>query len=229
MPFPNIFATATSPVLSTTLDQNFNYALYNAGGMTQTTGSAGAYVLTPNPAISAYADGQMFLAYTNHTNTVDGPTLSVSGLPAKDILPNANGVTTLAGQIVTNNIYLFVYSGGFFIPLRMSIQQDSVLIKNPAANIYDLSSLGFGSTCLFYLHTASYPNAYLPISFVDKIGNQGSPVEVAYAAGTITTIRAVVESDSGTPAVRILQRVLTVATGGKVDTYLTMDGIYSMV
>jgi hypothetical protein len=71
------------------------------------TGSANTYVITPSPAISAYAEGQSFIfrASANNTGT---STLNVNNLGAFDI-ENPDGTDLTAGQIVIGGYYQVIY------------------------------------------------------------------------------------------------------------------------
>jgi len=69
-----------------------------------TTGSSGAYIGTPTPAISAYVDGRVYEFQANHTNP-SAATLNISGLGAKTI-------TGIVGHIVSGFTYLARYSSG---------------------------------------------------------------------------------------------------------------------
>lgn len=51
------------------------------------TGSADAYVLTPSPAITAYAAGQSFIFKANFSNS-SATTVAISGLTAKAVKKN---------------------------------------------------------------------------------------------------------------------------------------------
>lgn len=76
------------------------------------TGSANAYVLTPSPAITAYADGQAFAFKANFTNS-GAATVAISGLTAQAI--KKRGSTALdAGDITSGSIYIMRYDGTNF-------------------------------------------------------------------------------------------------------------------
>jgi hypothetical protein len=78
-----------------------------------TTGAAGAYSLTTDPAFTtpaeAYRVGAIFIIKANHAST--GPsTLDVSGMGTKPIKVNVTG-DTLAGTISLDEIITLVYDG----------------------------------------------------------------------------------------------------------------------
>lgn len=49
------------------------------------TGAADAYVITPNPAIAAYATGQRFVFKPTNANATGTPTIAISGLATKTL------------------------------------------------------------------------------------------------------------------------------------------------
>lgn len=84
----------------------------NTGVYAATTGSSDAYVLTPSPAITAYAAGQRFIINASFTNA-GAATINVSSLGAKALKKNGT-VALTAGDIVSGNIYEIVYDGTNF-------------------------------------------------------------------------------------------------------------------
>lgn len=76
-------------------------------------GTADAITLTPSPAISAYAAGQLFLFIASGANT-GAVTVAVSGLTAKAV--TKNGTTALAANdIPSGSMVQIVYDGTRFI------------------------------------------------------------------------------------------------------------------
>ena len=75
-----------------------------------TTGSANAYVLTPTPAITAYATGQVFWGIANFTNT-GACTLNVSGIGAKSIKKINGTADPASGDITNGQVFCVVYDG----------------------------------------------------------------------------------------------------------------------
>jgi hypothetical protein len=98
------------------------------------TGAADVYVITPVPAITAYATGQIFSFKAANTNTTTS-TVAVSGLAVKTI-KKADGATNLAaGDIVSGQMVVVEYDGTNFQML------------NPVAPVALTSaSLKFGGT-----------------------------------------------------------------------------------
>jgi hypothetical protein len=80
----------------------------------ETGGTANAQTLTPSPAITAYAAGQLFRAKIGagltNTSTV---TLAVSGLTTKAVV-TANNVALIAGKLVAGLTYELLYDGTSF-------------------------------------------------------------------------------------------------------------------
>lgn len=80
-----------------------NYAVF--------AGSADGLTLTPSPAITAYAAGQIFWGRLTATNVTATPTISVSGLTAKTIKKRGGttGQALVAGDLTSGNIAAFAY------------------------------------------------------------------------------------------------------------------------
>lgn len=88
-------------------------ALITAGTAFLTdTGAANAYVLTPAPAISAYAAGQLFLFKTANANT-GASTVNVSAKGAKAIV-RRDGSALQAGDIPAGSVNAVLYDGTAF-------------------------------------------------------------------------------------------------------------------
>lgn len=94
-------------------DSSFTYAT--------DTGSANTYVITPSPAITAYAAGQTFEFIA--TNACTGAsTLNVNSLGAKTIKKNGNSDDLATGDVVANQIVRATYDGTVF---QININQDT--------------------------------------------------------------------------------------------------------
>jgi hypothetical protein len=81
-------------------------------GYATDTGIANAYVITLNPAPTAYVAGQSFKFKATNANTGTS-TLNVNGLGAKTIKKNSN-VNLVAGNILAGQIVTAVYDGSNF-------------------------------------------------------------------------------------------------------------------
>ncbi len=77
------------------------------------TGAADAYVITPVPAISAYATGQIFTWKATHTNTTTS-TLNVNGKGATTIKKVDGATNLIAGDIVSGQLIQVEYDGTNF-------------------------------------------------------------------------------------------------------------------
>jgi hypothetical protein len=77
------------------------------------TGTANAYVVTLNPAPTAYADGMAVTVKIKTTNT-GASTLNINGLGAKTIL-DSHGNALAAGKLKAGLPYTFRYNGTNFI------------------------------------------------------------------------------------------------------------------
>lgn len=108
-----------------------------------TTGSANAYVLTPSPAITAYAEGQRFYIKANFTNSA-ASTIAISGLTTKAL--TKNGTTAIAsGDIVSGTIYEIEYDGTQFQILNSNIPSNlsvATLAVSGVSNLTGLVTLG---------------------------------------------------------------------------------------
>lgn len=82
----------------------------DVNGSLTSGGSGGAYTLTPNRTVSAYATGLEFVFKANHTST-SSPTLNVSGLGAVS-LQNYGGT---AQNLVSGRLYEVAYIGSVFV------------------------------------------------------------------------------------------------------------------
>ncbi len=96
-------ASATSPIAVGTNDNRVlvGYAVDSVG--------TDSYAITPSPAITAYAAGQVFTFKAGTANT-GAATLNVSGLGAKTIKKNVS-VDLETGNILANQIVVVEYDG----------------------------------------------------------------------------------------------------------------------
>lgn len=77
------------------------------------TGAVNAYVITPSPAISAYATGQIFTWKSTNTNTTTS-TINVNGKGAKTIKKLDGATNLVAGDIVSGQLVMVEYDGTNF-------------------------------------------------------------------------------------------------------------------
>lgn len=82
-------------------------------------GTKNALTLSPNPAITAYAAGQEFIAVIGGTSSDSTVTLAVSGLAAKNVQINGSALSSSV-ILETGKIYSFRYDGTQFQATRLS-------------------------------------------------------------------------------------------------------------
>jgi hypothetical protein len=90
------------------------------------TGAANAYAIAPSPAISAYAEGQIFVFKAINANTT-ASTLAVNGLTAKAIRRGYN-LALVAGDILAGQRVMVIYdaTNDFFQMLSASPSPQSM-------------------------------------------------------------------------------------------------------
>jgi hypothetical protein len=76
------------------------------------TGAADVYVITPSPAIAAYATGQRFSFKLSATNATTTPTLNVNGKGAKTIV-KLGGSAMAAGDLLIGQVVEVEYDGTY--------------------------------------------------------------------------------------------------------------------
>jgi hypothetical protein len=84
----------------------------NSGTYYDTTGSANAYILTPNPAITSYAAGQRFFIKANFTNT-GAATININSLGATALTKQGTNAL-VSGDMVSGVIYEIIRDGTQF-------------------------------------------------------------------------------------------------------------------
>lgn len=88
------------------------------------TGSADAYVIAPNPGITAYAAGQVVTLNPTNNNT-GASTLTVNSLAGKSI-KLTDGTDPYKNAMITTGIYTLIYDGTNFVLTNPSKQGDMV-------------------------------------------------------------------------------------------------------
>lgn len=134
------------------------------------TGIANAYVITPVPAISAYAVGQVFSFKAINANT-SASTLNVNALGTKSIVRNDGVAALTTGDILTNQIVTVEYDETNF---RLISSLNAQQIQNSSFN-YGLDAAG---TDAYAITLSPAPAAYV----VGQI--------FAFKAGTANTAAA---------------------------------------
>lgn len=101
------------------------------------TGAANAYVITPAPAITAYAAGQIFSFKATNANTTTS-TLNVNALGAKTIKKNGT-LNLVANDILAGQIVVVEYDG---TNLQMISEVGNNKISQIGTEIYAADSVG---------------------------------------------------------------------------------------
>jgi len=134
---------------------NLRARLLNTGVLD--TGTTNAYVITPSPAITAYATYQEFTFKAASTNT-GASTINVSGLGTKTI-KRMDGLDVKAGDIVSGRMYKIVYDGTNFelisaitngLPVWRTVAGTQVLTSGTSTSWadVDVSSVVGANACL---------------------------------------------------------------------------------
>lgn len=115
-------------------DGSFNYAV--------DSGLADAYVITPAPAISAYAAGQRFHVKITNTNT-GASTLNVNGVGVTAI-KRPDGSALSAGDLATGRIYSLKYDGTNFVVESLDLLPANDQINGAAGKTTPVDADEFG-------------------------------------------------------------------------------------
>lgn len=145
------------------------------------TGSANAYVITPSPAISAYATGQVFVWKASVSNTA-ASTININSVGTKSI-KRIDGADVSVGDIIAGYIYTIVYDGTNFV----------ILSGLPSRNIRSVTAgatIGGGTLPVpvyqsksdneFYACDANDNTAYKFIGFAISDGTDGNSMTVQF-------------------------------------------------
>lgn len=195
----------------------------DTNGTLTTTGSANAYILTPNRTITAYAAGLDFVVKASFANT-GAATINVSALGAKDI-KNLDGAALASGDIAANRYYRLIYQGTYFLLLPWLVKGDFVSeeFREMPQNIQNanytlvLADSGkhiYHSNSTAYAHTIP-PNASVAFDIGTVIGwvNNGSGLITITQGSGVTIQRA----GAGTAGNVVVQQY-GVATAMKIAT-----------
>ena len=180
------------------------------------TGAADAYVITPVPAISAYATGQIFTFKAAHTNTT-ASTLNVNGKGVTAIKKRDGATALIAGDITAGQIIQVEYDGTNFQMINAEAFIDgrsSYLTKSVTAaeaiNAGSAVSAGYavagglittdtvaeGSVTTssnagtFSFTVGNHTNRILLVTLVSIAGSGTSISAVKYAGSNMTTLAA---------------------------------------
>ena len=176
------------------------------------SGAANAYVITPSPAITAYAAGQKFAFKVTNANT-GSSTLNVSSLGVKTI-KNLQGGNLKGGELAANAIVEVRYDGTNFLLVSVSNQ----VITNLFTGLYNASI------------AASVASNDLTIELKTAAGNDASatdPIYVAFRSTTLTDGKPVIRSITGALSIAIDQLSslgFANSEDGHIYAYLIDDG-----
>lgn len=121
------------------------------------TGSADAYAIATNPAITAYAEGQVFIFKAANANT-GASTLAVSGKAATAIKKN-HDIALVAGDIEAGQVVVCVYDG--------SVMQMISPNGHDPASLYQLLS-NLDTTTTLGTSNTLYPSQLAVKTYVDN-------------------------------------------------------------
>jgi hypothetical protein len=143
------------------------------------TGSSSAYVITPNPAITAYAAGQRFSIKLSNTSAAS-PTLNVNGLGTRTLNYN-DGTGIKAGDLITGGIIDVVFDGTNFEVISFSRQS--------AMRPYYAATGGSANVVTATVDTL--PNLYagLEVTLSVTTTNTGGTTLNVNGTGAITVLR----------------------------------------
>lgn len=159
--------TASGGTGAALLTRTSNIRARNINDYVADTGVANAYVITPAPAITAYAAGQLFTFKASSANTT-ASTINVNGLGAKNIFKK--GDTALAaGDILSGQIVMVEYDGTQF---QMLSQSGKAKVSQDGLELYAVDSVG---TDAYAVTLVPAPTAYT------------SGMIVNFKAGTVNT------------------------------------------
>ncbi len=136
--------TASGGTTAPLVTRTSNVRVRNYNDYVVDTGSANAYAIAPVPAISAYADGQIFAFKAINANTT-ASTLAVNGLATKDIRKNYNNAL-VSGDILAGQRVLVIYdaANNIFQMLSPAITGQVPTIAHNT--IADNTSVGYSTT-----------------------------------------------------------------------------------
>lgn len=184
-----------------------------------TTGSANAYVLTPAPSLSAYAENIQYYIEANFTNTA-AVTIAVSGLATRAI-QDSEGLALVGGEITSGNRYRIIDDGSAF-----RIQDVHTLIKAagletifiPAAAMLPTASNGC-ATIVSAETTSGRPDMVV-LDFdatADEFAQFQWPFPKSYDLGTVTFIPHWTTASTNTGTVEWDLQAVAVSNDGTID------------
>lgn len=180
------------------------------------TGSANAYVIAPDPSITAYAAGQLVTLKPANANT-GASTITVNGLATKNIKLK-DGTNPAANAMIATGVYDLMYDGTNFVLMNPEAVS-AVTGPGYASGNYHQGlgwSGGGGATTLTVTANRLYAKVFVCLSSetFTKIG-----IEVTTGAGTNARL-GIYSSSNGRPGSLLLDAgtVSTATTGEKEVT-----------
>ena len=105
------------------------------------TGAVNAYVVTLNPAPTAYVDGMQVMVKIANTNTAASVTLNVNSLGAKGIW-KANNTLLVVGDLIVGDTYLVVWNTTHYKFMLVGGNTDATKLGGVAASGYATAAQG---------------------------------------------------------------------------------------
>ncbi|MFZ2651283.1 MAG: hypothetical protein WA210_14370 [Burkholderiaceae bacterium] len=137
-----------------------------------TTGTQPAYVLTPSPAITAYAAGQEFLILVHSAQTSDAPTINVSAVGAKNLLsPDGTALNEYALQ--ASALYRIVYDGTGFRVLTPTLA---------GSRLYEVKQFATSASVEFTFPTGYDLAGYRGRDIIPAVQDEALQAQVSIAA-----------------------------------------------
>lgn len=172
------------------------------------TGAANAYVITPAPAITAYATGQIFTFKAVNANT-GASTVNVNGIGAKNIFYKTAALT--GGEIMAGQIVEIEYDGTQF--------QMNSASSNPN-NVTQTYTPGAGGTATLDLtkgnvHYITMPAGNITIAITGGVAGQFFQIRILQDAGGSRTVTWFTTIKWATGTVPTLT-----TTASKADTFV---------
>ena len=162
-------------------------------GYAADTGAVNAYVITPSPAISAYATGQRFYVKILNTNTTTTPTINVNALGTKTIV-RTDSTAVAIGELSSGVIYELIYDGTYFRLLGVSkaYVDTKAPLASPALTGTPTSPTAANGTNTTQIATTAFVNAAKSdISIIkDQNTSTGILTGIKFWTGTQTEYNA---------------------------------------
>lgn len=189
------------------------------------TGTANAYAIAPSPAISAYADGQVFVWRAVNANT-DVSTLNVNSLGAKSLRTNVGDIL-VPGAIEAGSLHVSVYD------LTNDYFRNILHIKNPSEVNFtlgesmargDVAMLSSADTIKRYSPTA-LPTTFDQTATLSATSGFGTANRVGVLVNLSTSLKSRIGVNTANEVK--IERIPITATTGAVGTITRDSGSLS--